>query len=96
MRIDTNNRLAHYQVEYTECCEQASILQRQIQIKTIEVNQWLAYLNSNNGDAKSRAKYREATRDLSALHTQLRRVNSRLITLQRQINVERNKIQRRR
>lgn len=94
MKIQTQNRLAHYQVEYNECCEQGQLVQRQIQAQQIVVNQYMAYLQRNAGDKNARKQYNEACRELQKLNTQSRHIQTRLATLQRQINMEKMKIQR--
>lgn len=93
MKIATQNRLAHYQVEYDECCQRGAILQQQRNTKLMEVNQWASYLSINNGDASARKNWRRAQQELRSIDSEMRKLQVRLATLQRQINTEKMKIQ---
>lgn len=92
MKIATQNRLAHYQVEYNEICEQNVVLNNQLLLQQQEFNNLQRYLNCNQGDARARQQLRKCSRDLCSTQTKLRQNNIRLGTLTRQIDVERRKI----
>lgn len=94
MRIQTNNRLAHYQAEYTEICEQSTYLNNQLMYKRQELVNLQRYLYMNNGDKDARRRFSECQREFNSINTKLKNNNIRLYKLQRQITIERNKILR--
>lgn len=92
MKIATQNRLAHYQIEYNEICEQSGILNNQLLLKQQEYNNLQRYLSCNQGDKGVRQQFRQCAKDITSIQSKLRQNNVRLATLSRQIEVEKRKI----
>ena len=88
MKIATDNKLAHYQVEVNEINEQLGMLNQQYMIQQQQVQQLGSYLSMNNGDTQARQRYRKATQELGSIGTKIRQKQRRLQTLQRQIMIE--------
>lgn len=91
MKIGTQNRLAHYQVEFQELQEQTAMLNAQLpglmsQLQSIE-----QYLRMNGGDRTARANYNGVRQRYNQTCTAIRRNTMRMQTLQRQIAGECNK-----
>lgn len=92
MKIQTQNKLAHFQCEYNELCEQTQMLQAQIPALQAQVQQLYCYLNCNNGDKRARSDYSKALQRLNSLNNTIRRNQMRLVTLSRQIAQENARI----
>lgn len=92
MKIQTNNRLAHYQVEYTELQERLNLLNGQEYNVMNEINQYNTYLGYNNGDRLARQSCRSANQRLRSIRSEKMRIARRLNTLTRQMQIEQNKI----
>lgn len=92
MKIGTQNRLAHYQCEYQELCEQTQMLQGQVAPLQMQINQLQQYCSMNNGDRAQMANLRQQMTRLNTLVNTIARNQRRLQTLERQIATENNKI----
>ena len=88
MRIATNNRLAHYQVEFQELQEQTAMLNAQLPGLMSQIQQTYAYLQVNGGDRRARQQYSELNRRYNSICASVRRNTVRMQTLQRQITGE--------
>lgn len=91
MRIATNNRLAHYQVEYQELNEQTAMLRNQLPGLEAQIAQLGNYLSVNGGDRMARSEYAKLRQRYSSISSAIRRNIVRMQTLQRQIAGEANK-----
>ena len=91
MKIATNNRLAHYQVEFQELQEQTAMLNAQLPGLQSQIASMEQYLRANGGDRKARAEYSKLRQRFNATSTSIRRNTVRMQTLQRQIAGECNK-----
>lgn len=92
MKIQSQNRLAHYQCEYNEIVEQTQMLQGQlvgIQSQLVSMQQ---YLNVNNGNRRARTDYSKLLQKYNQMCNTINRNQMRLQTLQRQIMQESQKI----
>lgn len=94
MKLQTNNRLAHYQVELNEVQEQTIMLQARLQPIQAELANLQSYLSCNNGDKYVRQQYKRKVMEFRSLCTKIRKNSVRINTLQRQIMCEASKIQR--
>lgn len=94
MKIKTNNRLAHYQVELGELREQTYALQATCGHLEQEIGVLNNYLLSNNGDSHSRTLLRCKMKEFRSLQSKINRNIRRMNTLTRQISIEGMKIQR--
>lgn len=92
MKIQTGNRLAHYQVEHNELTERAVFINAQITSMTRIVEAEKQYLSYNNGDKRAREEHRNNTTKLRSLLSEYARIQKRLITLEHQMRVESNKV----
>lgn len=92
MKIATNNQLAHLQVEYDETLQQCQILSNQLGCKKQEYSMLLNYLNVNGGDRDARQRLRDTQKGIRHIESELRKNNQRIMSLQRRIQIERNKI----
>lgn len=92
MKIQTQNRLAHYQCEYNEIIEQTQMLQSQLPALQDQVVAMQQYLNINNGDRKARSDYSKLIQRYNSIMCTINRNQMRLQTLQRQIMCENQKI----
>lgn len=93
MKIQSQNRLAHYQLEYQELMEQTNMLIAQLSTAQAEVANLFAYLQCNDGDRRARSDYSKAIQRVNHLQSSINHNNLRCVTLQRQIAIENNKIQ---
>lgn len=93
MKIATNNRLAHLQVEYDETLQQSQVLMNQQVFKNQELAQLVNYLNFNAGDRNARQRYRDLVRELNHIQSELRKNDKKLVSLQRRIGIEGANIQ---
>ena len=99
MRIATNNRLAHYQVEYQELNEQTAMLRNQLPGLEAQIAQLGNYLSVNGGDRMARSEYAKFRQRYSSISSAIRRnivlhfhyCPTHYQTLQRQIAGEANK-----
>lgn len=94
MKVQTQNRLAHYQVEYQEVREQTCMLQNQMSYLQNQLINLQQYLSVNNGDKMARQNFRRVQRELNSAKSQIFRNMRRLSTLERQINTEGLKVMR--
>lgn len=94
MKVQTQNRLAHYQVEYQEIREQTCMLQNQFGYLQNQLVNLQQYLSVNNGDKMARQNLRQVQRNLNSTKSQIFRNMRRLSTLERQISVEGSKVMR--
>ena len=92
MKIQTQNKLAHYQAEYQEVSEQSQMLQAQLPALQQQIASMETYLRVNNGDRKARTDYSNLVRRYNSLVNTIKRNNMRLETLNRQIAIENQKI----
>lgn len=92
MKIQSQNRLAHYQCEYNEVLEQTQMLQNQLPGLQDQLINMQQYLNCNNGDRKARTDYSKLLQRYNSISCTIRRNQMRLQTLQRQIMCENQKI----
>lgn len=92
MKLQAQNKLAHYQAEYQELSQQTQMLQGQLPAMEKQLQFMLAYLNENSGDRKVRADYSNLLRKYNALSNTIKRNCMRLNTLSRQIATENQKI----
>ena len=92
MKIGTQNRLAHLQVEYQELNEQTMMLQNQVAPLNASIQQYQNYLSYNQGDRVSLKKYREALNRHNSLLNQIRRNQNRLANLSMQITREMQRV----
>lgn len=94
MKIQTNNRLAHYQVELNEVSEQTYMLQVNIGHLYQEINVLSNYLSANSGDLHSRNMYKAKVKEYRSLKSKVNRNTRRIETLRRQIALEGSKMMR--
>lgn len=92
MRIQSNNRLAHYQVEFQELQEQTAMLNAQLPGLQQQIASLEQYLSCNAGDRKARQNYSQVRQRYNSTCSSIRRNAMRMQTLQRQIAIEGNKI----
>jgi predicted nuclease with TOPRIM domain len=92
MKVQTQNRLAHYQCELTEVMEQTQMLNSQLPAMRQQLSQYEAYLRVNAGDRKARADYSKLMQRFKSMCSQINRNQMRIQTLNRQIAMENNKI----
>lgn len=92
MKIGTQNRLAHLQVEYQELNEQTMMLQNQVAPLNASIQQYQNYLSYNQGDRESLRKYRESLNRYNSLINQIRRNQNRLANLSMQITKEMQRV----
>lgn len=92
MKIQTQNKLAHYQAEYQEVTEQSQMLQAQLPALQQQIASTEAHLRVNGGDRKARTDYSNLVRRYNSLVNTIKRNNMRLETLSRQIAIENQKI----
>ena len=92
MKIQTQNKLAHYQAEYQEVTEQTQMLRAQLPSLQQQILNMEAYLRVNNGDRKARTDYGNLVRRYNSLNNTIKRNCMRLETLNRQIAIENQKI----
>lgn len=92
MKIQTQNKLAHYQAEYQEVTEQSQMLQAQLSSLQQQIASMEAYLRTNNGDRKARTDYSNLIKRYNSFVNTIKRNNMRLETLSRQIAIENQKI----
>ena len=92
MKIQTQNKLAHYQCEYNEVYEQTLMLQNQIVPLQQQIGNMQRYLQVNGGDRKAMQDYKRLTAQLNTLNSSIRRNQTRLNTLSRQIYAEQNRM----
>ena len=92
MKLQTQNKLAHYQTEYQEVTEQSQMLQAQLPALQQQISSMEAYLRVNNGDRKARTDYSNLVRRYNSLNNTIKRNYMRLETLNRQIAIENQKI----
>lgn len=92
MKIATNNQLAHLQVEYDETLQQCQILSNQLGCKRQEYNMLVNYLNVNSGDRTARQRLRDTQKGIRNIESELRKNNQRIMSLQRRIQCEKNKM----
>lgn len=88
MRIQSNNRLAHYQVELQELQEQTAMLNAQLPGLQSQIVSMQHYLSQNCGDRKARGEVSALQRRYQHMCTSIRRNSVRMQTLQRQITAE--------
>ena len=91
MRVGTQNRLAHYQVEFQELQEQTAMLNAQLPGLMSQIQSLEAYLRANGGDRTAKQNYNNARSRYNQTCTAIRRNTVRMQTLQRQIAGECNK-----
>lgn len=91
MKIATNNKLAHYQVEFQELQEQTAMLNGQLPALQSQIASMEQYLRVNGGDRKARGEYTRLRQRYNATCTSIRRNTVRMQTLQRQISGECNR-----
>lgn len=94
MKIRTNNRLAHYQVELNEVSEQTYMLQVNMGNLYQEINVLSNYLSVNSGDLHSRNMYKAKVKEYRSLKSKVNRNTRRIETLRRQIALEGSKMMR--
>lgn len=92
MKIQSQNKLAHYQVEYQEVTQQSQMLQAQLPNLQQQIANMEAYLRVNNGDRKARTDYSNLIKRYNSLNNTIKRNSMRLETLSRQIAIENQKI----
>ena len=95
MRLQTNNKLAHYQCEYQELCEQTAMLQNQVPALQAQIAQLQAYCNVNCGDRAAIGNLKKLLTRMRTLSNNIARNQQRLNTLARQIQNEQARIQAR-
>lgn len=93
MRIQSQNRLAHYQCEYAEVSEQILMQQNQLPGLQNQIASLQQYLNCNNGDRKARSDYSKLVQRYNGICGNIKRNQMRLQTLFRQICAEKQKIE---
>lgn len=92
MKIQSQNKLAHYQAEYQEVTQQSQMLQAQLPNLQQQIANMEAYLRVNNGDRKARTDYSNLIKRYNSLNNTIKRNSMRLETLSRQIAIENQKI----
>ena len=92
MKIGTQNKLAHYQCEYRELYEQTMMLQNQVAPLQAQISQLQQYCAVNNGDRRQMTELRKSIQRLNTLSNTIKRNQMRMVTLQRQITTESNRI----
>jgi len=96
MKIATGNRLAHYQIEYNELIEQTTLLNQTLIYKQQEYQVLCNYFSVNQGDKNARTRLNKSARDIKSLRSNIERNKRRMLTLQRQMKIEMNKVYGRR
>lgn len=91
MRIQSSNRLAHYQVELQELQEQTAMLNAQLPGLQAQMQTMQQYLMANGGDRRARSEWSKLQQRYNQTCTAIRRNTTRMMTLQRQIAGEHNK-----
>ena len=92
MKIQSQNKLAHYQAEYQEVTQQSQMLQAQLPNLQQQIANMEAYLRVNSGDRKARTDYSNLIKRYNSLNNTIKRNSMRLETLSRQIAIENQKI----
>lgn len=93
MKIGTDNKLAHLQLEYNELYEQTCTLGAVANTTLNMVRYYETYLSSNGGDRSAIAEYRKAITKYRSVVSQINRNNYRLQSLIRRINEETIRLQ---
>lgn len=88
MKIQTGNRLAHYQCELQELKEQTMMLQQSLTWLDKECSNLYQYLQYNNGDRQARKKYSNKLRELRGTQAHILRNGRRMQNLQVRIQQE--------
>lgn len=91
MKIQTNNRLAHWQVELQELQEQTSMLNAQLPGLQSQMQQLQGYCSVNGGDRKAMQSLRQLQQRQRQIVSSINRNQRRMATLQRQIQAEYNR-----
>ena len=88
MKIATENRLAHYQVEYQELQEKIRVQTSLLAPLQSQIQQLNSYLQYNNGDRAAMKNYRRLMCEYNSTINSIRRYTMRMQSLAVRMNNE--------
>lgn len=92
MRIAATNKVALYTTEFNELYQQTQFLQTNLGDLAREHGNCMSYLHASPADKKIRQRFNQLTSQIRATENKIRRNQQRLVTLNRMIYMEQQRI----